>query len=180
MVCGFTPCFSAIGACIAHSYCAFQCCAVHRMANSDSRGGTLVLKRRWLEFLRDFAECRRVQINRERPGHLELAARSRRWSLRASAARRSRYSRTWAGGAIACRPWCPLAALGGSSRRRKRLSVSGPTGSWRAWIAVSSALVLPVALLPALAFLTPFGLALVAAAAALRGISPAFSTCRTQ
>src|SRR5487761_922878 len=46
MVSGLTPCFSAMTACATHSYCAFQCCAVHRIANSDSRGGTLVLKRR--------------------------------------------------------------------------------------------------------------------------------------
>src|SRR5262249_62413934 len=46
MVASFTPCLAAIVACAYHSYCAFQNCPVQRMANSESRGGTLVLKRK--------------------------------------------------------------------------------------------------------------------------------------
>jgi len=45
IVAGFTPCLAAIAACADHSYCAFQNRAVQRIANSDSRGGTLVPKR---------------------------------------------------------------------------------------------------------------------------------------
>ena len=42
MVASLTPCLAAIAACACHSYCAFKNCPVHRMANSESRGGTLV------------------------------------------------------------------------------------------------------------------------------------------
>src|SRR5665213_1612574 len=41
------PAFSAIGAWAYHSYCARHSLAVHRMANSDSRGGSAVLYRQW-------------------------------------------------------------------------------------------------------------------------------------
>src|SRR5271166_5854607 len=40
-----TPALSAIGTWANHSYCARHSFAVTRMANSDSRGGTAVLKR---------------------------------------------------------------------------------------------------------------------------------------
>ena len=47
------------------------------MANSESRGGTLVLKAHVAaELLRELAESRRMQIDRERAGKLELAARA--------------------------------------------------------------------------------------------------------
>ena len=42
---GDTPALSAIGSCAYHSNCARHSRAVHRMANSESRGGTAVLKR---------------------------------------------------------------------------------------------------------------------------------------
>ena len=42
-VSGFTPAFNACGSCAIHSYCAFQICAVTRIAVSDCRGDSEVL-----------------------------------------------------------------------------------------------------------------------------------------